>query len=153
MIALDETARNEGDRPMAPAHKERPWWMNPAFEPEPKTELDALSAFPEGSYELLNSLEDRTTAKSLRTSVDEGDYSSFATLLFMINGNRPGPVPGFYVVVEAVKGMGWCVGQLNADGATPLRVFRTPIYESEGAARQAAEKLRLSDVGNAPPRI
>ncbi|GAA2891018.1 hypothetical protein GGQ99_005156 [Aminobacter niigataensis] len=132
--------------------KHRPWWMDHTYHEEKQANLDGLAEFPEGSFELLESLEDRKTAKELKARVDEGEFSDLAAILFMINGHKPGPVPGFYVIVETVKGSGWCVGQLHADGATPLRVFRNPIYPSEDEARQAAQKLRLADVGNAPPR-
>lgn len=134
------------------AERQRPWWMDRTYHEEKQANLDGLAEFPDGSFELLDSLEDRKTAKELKARVDEGDFSDLAAILFMINGHKPGPVPGFYVIVETVKGSGWCVGQLHADGSTPLRVFRNPLYPSEEAARQAAQQLRLADVGNAPPR-
>lgn len=133
----------------SPSKKNRYWWMNTEYQDEPSS----LSEFPTGSYELLESFEERNAPTSSPTPIDNGAFSPFASLLFMINGHRPGPVSGFYAVVEVIKGAGWCVCQLHADAATPLRVFRTPVYESEAEARQAAEKLRLTDVGNAPPRI
>ena len=130
----------------------RPWWVNPDYVAEKQANLDGLAQFPEGSFELLDSVEARETAKRIKIRVDEGEFSDLAGILFMINGHKPGPIPGFYVVVEAVKNSGWCVGQLHADASTPLRVFRNPIYPSEEEAREAAEALRLADVGNAPPR-
>jgi hypothetical protein len=74
-------------------------------------------------------------------------------MLFMINGHRPGPVKGFYVVVQAKKGEAWCVGQLHANSVTPLRVFADRLYDSEDAARRAAERMRLDEWGNRPPRM
>jgi hypothetical protein len=160
MTSLDAPLTDE-DKKMTVAAKKRPWWMNPGYTAEAPIEfkgpsdikLNGLPEFPIGTYEFLDSPEDRTTAQPLRARVDEGEFSPFATILFMINGHRPGPVPGFYVIVEAIKGKAWCVGQVHADATTPLRVFRTPMYDSESEARRAAEKLRLADVGNAPPRI
>lgn len=153
MNALDATAQNDTEPKTASASvQQRPWWMDPVYHEETKANLDGLAEFPKGSIELLDSIADRKTATELKARVDEGEFADFASILFMINGNKPGPVPGFYVIVEAVKGSGWCVGQLHADAATPLRAFRNPMYPSPEEARLAAEKLRLADVGNAPPR-
>ena len=128
------------------------WWVNPAYRGQEAIEYDALSEFPAGSIELVD-LENRSSARpESPVRVDAGEYSSLAMILFMLNGHRPGPISGFYVVVEAVKGRGWCVGQMHADAATPVRVFREPMYDSEAEARAAAERLRIADVGNAPPR-
>jgi hypothetical protein len=138
---------------MKAAAKDPLWWMNPSYRNEPAIGFDALSDFPPGSFELVESEETRATGGSLPVRIDEGEFSSLAMLLFMINGHKPGPISGFYVVVETIKGKGWCVGQLHADAATPVRIFRTPVYDSEASARLAAERIRLAEVGNAPPRI
>jgi hypothetical protein len=132
--------------------KDRLWWVNPAYRGQDVIEYDALSKFPLGSIELVDP-ESKTCARSpTPVRVDKGEFSSLAMILFMLNGHRPGPISGFYVVVEAIKGRAWCVGQMHADADTPVRVFREPMYDSEAAARAAAERLRISDVGNAPPR-
>ena len=130
-----------------------PWWINPAYKDPLAAKFDGLAEFPPGSYELLESALNRLSAASGSVRVDEGEFVDLAALLFMINGHRPGPIAGFYVVVETIKGAGWCVAQLHADAATPIRIFSSPVYPSEAEARQAGERLRLADVGNAPPRI
>ena len=132
--------------------KDRLWWVNPAYRGQEAIEYDALSEFPAGSIELVDPGNRTSAPLASPVRVDKGEYSSLAMILFMLNGHRPGPISGFYVVVEAVKGRAWCVGQMHADADTPVRVFREPIYESETAARAAAERLRIADVGNAPPR-
>ena len=152
MSALLVTTGGDVGDDIAAAKHARPWWMDHSYHEEKQANFDGLAEFPEGSFELLDSLDDRNSAKELKAKIDEGDYSDLAAILFMINGHKPGPVPGFYVIVETVKAEGWCVGQLHADGATPLRVFRNPVYPSQEEARQAAMQLRLADLGNAPSR-
>jgi hypothetical protein len=137
---------------MAAKQKDSLWWVNPAYRGQEAIAFDALSEFPAGSIELVDPKAPPSDKTALPVRVDTGEYSSLAMILFMLNGHRPGPISGFYVVVEAVKGSGWCVGQMHADAATPVRVFREPVYDSEAAARAAAERMRIADVGNAPPR-
>jgi hypothetical protein len=128
------------------------WWVNPAYRGQEAIQYDALAQFPPGSILLVDPDDQISLGKPIPIRVDTGEFSSLAMILFMLNGHRPGPISGFYVVVEAVKGKSWCVGQMHADADTPVRVFRSPMYDSEDAARAAANRLRLADVGNAPPR-
>jgi hypothetical protein len=114
--------------------------------------MDGLVEFPAGSVELLDPADGPAKETTARVSVEHGEFASLAAILFMINGHRPGPMPGFYVVVEAVRGTAWAVGQMHADATTPLRVFTDRLYANETEARAAAQRMRLADVGNAPPR-
>ena len=131
--------------------KNKFWWMNPDYKVGVAA-MDGLAAFPVGSVEVIGSQEDQNLQRTRPVSVEHGEFASLAALLFMINGHRPGPISGFYVVVEAVKGKYWSIGQMRADPTMPLRVFSDHMYGSEAEARRAAETLRLADVGNAPPR-
>ncbi len=127
------------------------WWVHSDWKSK-VFELDGILDFPKGSIELVDPNEP-SSKEQLPVSIDQGDFSSLGALLFMINGHRPGPIRGFYVVVEAQKGKGWCVGQMHADSETPLRVFIDAVYPSEDEARQAAERMRMKDWGNLPPRM
>lgn len=125
------------------------WWVSPGFR-DKVVDLDGILDFPAGSVSLVGKdapEEDRPVM------IEHGEYSAIGAMLFMVNGHRPGPVKGFYVVVEAKKGAAWCVGQLHADSNTPLRVFADKFYDSEDEARRAAEKMRRDEIGNAPPRM
>jgi hypothetical protein len=132
--------------------KNKFWWINPSYKIEAAEAMGGLASFPAGSIEVIDSEKDRGQKPKASVSIEHGEFASLAALLFMINGHRPGPISGFYVVVEAVKGTSWSIGQMHADSATPLRVFSDHLYDSEEEARRAAETLRLADVGNAPPR-
>lgn len=131
------------------AEKDPLWWVSPGFR-DKVVDLDGILEFPAGSLSLV----DREVPEEERpVMIEHGEYSAIGAMLFMINGHKPGPVKGFYVVVEARKGEAWCVGQLHADSNTPLRVFADKLYASEAEARHAAEKMRLDELGNARPRM
>jgi hypothetical protein len=134
------------------AAKDPLWWVNPSYRGGEAVKFDALAEFSPGSIQVVDPAAPESAATSVPVRVDEGEFSSLAMILFMLNGHRPGPIKGFYVVVEVMKGISWGVGQMHADADTPVRVFSNPLYESEELARAAAERMRLADVGNAPPR-
>jgi hypothetical protein len=113
--------------------------------------LDAMPGFPPGSFELLdNDTDEETGEVPLSVRVDEGNFATLAKALFIHNGHRRGPVPGGFVVVEAVPGKVWCVGQLRADAAMPLRLFRSLVFASKAAAVAAAEERRQAAPVRAP---
>ena len=101
------------------------------------------------SAQALSSLEGR-----LLGDLDLEKLSDLAEVLFAINNYRIGPIPGFYVAIEVTPGAEWCVGQLSADRAKPLRIFDQRIYKKPETARRAAERMRAKDLaamsGSAP---
>jgi hypothetical protein len=127
------------------------WWVHRDFKNK-AVEFDGILDFPDGSLQLVDRREPTQDPPS-PVSIEHGEFSSLGALLFMINGHRPGPICGFYLVVEVKKKGVWCVGQMHADSITPLRVFVDALYGSEEEARQAAERMRLLDWGNSPPRM
>ena len=78
--------------------------------------------------------------------LDIEKLSDLAEVLFAINNYRFGPMPGFYVAVEVTAGESWCVGQLCADRAKPLKLFDQKIYKKPETARRAAERMRAKDL-------
>ena len=81
------------------------------------------------------------------TAIDpSGPYADFAKLLYKMNGYRPGPVTGWYVVVEAEPGR-FAVGQLCVDPNVPVLLFEDEIYPSEAQARDAANARRAKQPG------
>lgn len=76
---------------------------------------------------------------------DQGEHQTLARILFKHNGYRPGPVRGWYIVVELGAG-GYAVGQMRADAFTPVQLFEDLVFGTEDAARARAEQLR----GNRP---
>lgn len=78
--------------------------------------------------------------------LDLEKLSDLAEVLFAINNYRIGPMPGFYVAVEVTQGKEWCVGQLCADRAKPLKLFDRKVYKNPATAQRAAERLREKDL-------
>ena len=78
--------------------------------------------------------------------LDLEKLSDLAEVLFALNNYRIGPIPGFYVVIEVTPGTEWCVGQLCADRAKPLKVFDQRIYKKPETAQRAAERMRAKDL-------
>ena len=64
-------------------------------------------------------------------------------MLYRLNGCRPGPVRGFYVIVGVEPGK-YAVGQLCADPAVPVQLFEDLVYASEEKARNKATELRTA---------
>ena len=131
------------------AGKDPMWWVSRQFR-DKVVDLDGIMEFPLGSVKLVDRNEAEPPEPVL---IEHGEFSALGAMLYMINGHRPGPVKGFYVVVQAKRGQAWCVGQLHADSVTPLRVFADKFYDSEDEARRAAERMRLDEWGNKPPRM
>jgi len=74
---------------------------------------------------------------------DTSLYGDLAKLLYSLNGHRPGPVRGFYVIVEFEAGR-YAVGQLCADPAMSVQLFEDLIYTREAEARTKAAELRAA---------
>ena len=78
--------------------------------------------------------------------LDLEKLSDLAEVLFALNNYRVGPIPGFYVAIEVTPGQEWCVGQLCADRAKPLKIFDKRIYKKPETAQRAAERMRAKDL-------
>ena len=93
------------------------------------------------SAEAMSALEGR-----LLGGLDLEKLSDLAEVLFALNNYRIGPIPGFYVAIEVTPGTEWCVGQLCADRAKPLKIFDKRIYKKPETAQRAAERMRAKDL-------
>lgn len=78
--------------------------------------------------------------------LDPDKLSDLAEVLFAFNNYRVGPMPGFYVAVEVEAEKAWCVGQLCADRAKPLKLFDKKIYKTAKGAQRAAERRREQEL-------
>lgn len=87
---------------------------------------------------------------AMLADLDRDRLHQLAECLFTLNNRRFGPVPGAYVVMCVEPGKRWCVGQLSADRARPVRLFEELMFGSAAAARRAAERLRRTR-GEVPP--
>jgi hypothetical protein len=126
-----------------PLARDEGWWLHPAFRGQQALPLagSAAGALPHRWT--------RSDAPAVATEhgVDAGNvYSDLAKLLYSLNGHRPGPVRGFYVVVETDVGR-FAVGQLCADPVTPVQLFEDLVYATEAEARNKAAALRAANAG------
>ena len=78
--------------------------------------------------------------------LDPDKLSDLAEVLYAFNNYKVGPMPGFYVAFELTPGEQWCVGQLCADRAKPLKLFDNKLYKTPGGAQRAAERMRARDL-------
>lgn len=131
-----------------PLARDEGWWLHPAFRGQQALPLDGSAA---GTLPHRWVRSDAPVSPS-EANVEEGNgYGDLARLLYRLNGHRPGPVCGFYVIVEATRGR-YAVGQLCADPATPVQLFEDLVYSREDQARAKAAELREADRG-APARF
>ena len=88
---------------------------------------------------------------AVMSGLDPDKLSELAEVLFAFNNYRVGPMPGFYVAVEVVPGSEWCVGQLCADRAKPLKLFDEKRYKTARGAQKAAERRRVAELAALAP--
>ena len=86
---------------------------------------------------------------SIMNPLDVDKLSDLAEVLYAFNNYKVGPMSGFFVAVEIADGEKWCVGQLCADRAKPLKLFEKKQYKTAKAAQRAAEKMRLAALNTA----
>ncbi len=83
------------------------------------------------------------------SGLDRAKLAKLAKLLFVLNGHKPGPVEGYYVVVCTKPNEEWSIGQLCADSKRPLKIVEDKRYGSAEDARRAAERMRGQPVPSA----
>lgn len=126
-----------------PLARDEGWWLHPAFRGGQTLPLEGtgLGKLPHRWV--------RSDAPPVLTEAAGGDghaYADLAKILFALNGHRPGPVAGFYVIVEAEPGR-FAVGQLCADPNVPVHLFEDLVYQDETLARAKAAALREAQPG------
>lgn len=86
------------------------------------------------------------TEMGVLKDLDPDKLSDMAEVLYAFNNYKVGPMPGFYVAFEVTPGKEWCVGQLCADRAKPIKLFDKKIYKKAITAQKAAERMRQKDL-------
>ncbi|MGB1879337.1 MAG: hypothetical protein ACPHTD_01345 [Gammaproteobacteria bacterium] len=116
------------------------WWLHPALRGQQSlgTSADALP------WRWVDASE--SDAGPAVPALAEGTYGDFAKLLYKLNGYRPGPVSGWYVIVCPEPDR-YAVGQLCVDPEVPVRLFREHVYRTEAEAREVASALRAESPG------
>jgi hypothetical protein len=122
-----------------PLARDETWWLHPAYRGTQPLPLDAQSgALP---HRWVRS--DAVPSGSEAIADGASPHTELAQVLYRLNGSRPGPVRGFYVIVCVTEGR-YAVGQLCADPEVPLLLFEDLVYTSEASARARAAALRAT---------
>ena len=117
------------------------WWLNPALRGQQALGSNTGDSLP---WRWLSfATRDEAQVAALDTN---GPYGDFAKLLYKLNGYRPGPVRGWFVIVQPTPEQ-FAVGQLWVDPNIPVVLFDDLLFENEEAARAKAEQLREREPG------
>lgn len=116
------------------------WWLHPALRGQEALPRQAGSL----PWRWAEAADDDDGAGAAHEAA--GPYGDFAKLLYKLNGYRPGPVRGWFVIVSPEPDR-YAVGQLWVDAQVPVVLFPDHVYASEAAAREVAESLRARDPG------
>lgn len=121
-----------------PQKRDESWWLHPALRGKQALPDAGAGGLP---HRWVRS--DDPPASPTALPEDDGPHADFAKVLYRLNGCRPGPVRGFYVVV-ALGPTRYAVGQLCADPVCPVQLFEDLVFASETEARQRAEAMRVA---------
>ena len=125
-----------------PLERDHYWWLHPAIR-------GAQSLNTAGDKTLpwrWSTLKESSEEKPAPTSEMQGPYSDFAKLLYKLNGYKPGPVKGWFVIVSPNPGE-FAIGQLCVDPHIPVILYRDHVYKTESEAREKAELLKKESPG------
>ncbi|MSR13441.1 MAG: hypothetical protein EXR86_02555 [Gammaproteobacteria bacterium] len=122
-----------------PLKRDETWWLHPAYRGEQA--LPLTSDAGEMPHRWVRS--DAPPTRVEAVVEDDSHFADLAKVLYRLNGARPGPVRGFYVIVAVASGR-YAVGQLCADPAAPVQLFEDLVFASEAKARAKATELRAA---------
>ena len=113
--------------------------------PKPKNKDIQLVPNPAGKHVIPTRVEELNKLESkVLENLDPDKLSDLSEVLYAFNNYKVGPMDGFYMAVEVVEGTKWCVGQLCADRAKPLKLFEDQIFDTAIEAQSAAEKMKTN---------
>ncbi|MGB1884727.1 MAG: hypothetical protein ACPHUF_12540 [Gammaproteobacteria bacterium] len=116
------------------------WWLHPTIRGQQAFDADA-SQLP-WRWMAMSEVD----SAEVFNGEPVGPYGDFAKLLYKLNGYKPGPVTGWYVIVSP-EPQKFAVGQLWVDPEEPLVLFSDHVYDTEDEARDVAAKLRQANPG------
>ena len=98
---------------------------------------------PAGKHVIPTRVEELSTLENqVLKDLDPDKLSDLAEVLYAFNNYKVGPMDGLFMAVEVISGAKWCVGQLCADRAKPLKLYEDQMFSSAKKAQQAAKKMR-----------
>jgi hypothetical protein len=122
-----------------PLKRDETWWLHPALRGRQSLPTDAAAGGMPHRW-----VHSSASAAREETNVDDDSpHADFAKILYRLNGSRPGPVRGFYVIVGVEPGR-YAVGQLCADPHFPVQLFEDLVFPTEEQARDTAAAMRAA---------
>ena len=125
-----------------PLDRDHFWWIHPALRGQQSLDGSTAGALP-WRWEKSATASD---AAPVETIDPAGPYADFAKLLYKLNGYKPGPVTGWYIVLSPEKDK-FAVGQLCVDPNIPVVLFEDNVYSTEAEARKVATELKKVNPG------
>ena len=125
-----------------PLEKDHYWWIHPAIRGAQPLNAEGGNTLP-WRWSTLDEV-----AENEKTSILEikGPYADFSKLLYKLNGYKPGPVKGWFVVVSPNPGK-FAVGQLCVDPNVPVILYKDYVFSTENEAREKAKTLKKESPG------
>ena len=118
------------------------WWLHPAIRGAQSLNKDGGTTLPWR----WSTLDDVLKEKAKHTLEIKGPYADFAKLLYKLNGYKPGPVKGWFIVVSPAPKK-FAVGQLCVDPNIPIILYQEYIFKTEREAREKATILKKESPG------
>ena len=125
-----------------PLERDHYWWLHPAIRGAQSLNTDGEKTLP-WRWSTLDEVSgnDETSVLEIK-----GPYADFAKLLYKLNGYKPGPVKGWFVIVSPNPGK-FAVGQLCVDPNIPIILYQDYVFSTENEAREKAEILKKENPG------
>jgi hypothetical protein len=125
-----------------PLDRDHFWWIHPALRGQQSLDGTMSGALP---WKWIKS-SSHSDADPVNTIDPSGPYADFAKLLYKLNGYKPGPVTGWYIVLSPKKDK-FAVGQLCVDPNIPVILFEDCVFSTEEEARKVATTLKSANPG------
>ena len=125
-----------------PLERDHYWWLHPAIRGAQSLNENGATTLP-WRWSSSSTVEDEQKYPTLEL---KGPYADFAKLLYKLNGYKPGPVKGWFVVVSPEPEK-FAVGQLCVDPNIPVVLYEDLVFPTEEQAREKANALKKQSPG------
>ena len=125
-----------------PLERDHYWWLHPAIRGAQPLNENGSQTLPWR----WSTIEQVKEEKTLPTLEIKGPFADFAKLLYKLNGYKPGPVKGWFVVVSPEPDK-FAIGQLCVDPNIPVVLYEDLVFNTEDEAREKANMLKKDSPG------